>query len=100
MATTSLVLRIFFLAMVAVPLANSRCLADEKDRLIGTWKLVWAVSEELATGEKTNLYNGTPTGYITYGADGRMMTVIVDSGRKKPAADIATSAEAEALFRS
>ena len=100
MATTSLVLRIFILAMVALQFANSRCLADEKDRLVGTWKLVLAVSEELATGEKANLYNGTPTGYITYGADGRMMTVIVDSGRKKPEADVATSSEAEALFRS
>src|SRR5215813_11683001 len=100
MTKTSSVLRILFLATAAVSFANSGCIADEKDRLIGTWKLVAAVSEELATGEKTNLYNGTPTGFITYGADGRMMTVIVDSGRKKPAADIATSAEAEALFRS
>ena len=31
-------------------------LADDADKLIGTWKLVSAVSEELATGQKTNLY--------------------------------------------
>jgi len=30
-------------------------LADDADKLIGTWKLVSAVSEELATGQKTNL---------------------------------------------
>jgi len=59
-------------------------LADDADKLIGTWKLVSAVSEELATGQKTNLYEGAPIGFITYGADGRVMTVIADSPRKKP----------------
>jgi hypothetical protein len=34
----------------------SPSLADDKDQLIGTWKLVSAVSEELATGQKTNIY--------------------------------------------
>ena len=37
-------------------------LADDTDRFIGTWKLVSAVSEELATGQKTNFYEGTPIG--------------------------------------
>ena len=75
-------------------------LADDADKLIGTWKLVSAVSEELATGQKTNLYEGAPIGFITYGADGRVMTVIADSPRKKPSGAVATAVEAEALFRS
>jgi Lipocalin-like domain len=75
-------------------------LADDTDKLIGTWKLVSAVSEELATGQKTNLYEGAPIGFITYGADGRVMTVIADSPRKKPSGAVATAVEAEALFRS
>ena len=75
-------------------------LADDTGKLIGTWKLVSAVSEELATGQKTNIYKGTPIGFITYGADGRVMTIIVDSPRKKPSGTIATAVEAEALFRS
>jgi len=74
--------------------------ADELNKLVGTWKLVSAISEELATGRKTNIYKGTPNGFISYGADGRMMTIIVDSARKKPAETIATAAEAEVLFRS
>jgi hypothetical protein len=74
--------------------------ADEKDKLVGTWKLISAVSEDLSTSQKTNIYKGTPVGFITYGADGRVMTIIVDSPRKKPAANVATAAEAEALFRS
>jgi hypothetical protein len=75
-------------------------LADDTGKLIGTWKLVSAVSEELATGQKTNIYKGTPIGSITYGADGRVMTIIVDSPRKKPSGAVATAVEAEALFRS
>jgi hypothetical protein len=75
-------------------------LADDTGKLIGTWKLVSAVSEELATGQKTNIYKGTPIGFITYGADGRVMTIIVDSPRKKPSGAVATAVEAEALFRS
>jgi hypothetical protein len=50
-------------------------LADDTGKLIGTWKLVSAVSEELATGQTTNIYKGTPIGFITYGADGRVMTL-------------------------
>jgi hypothetical protein len=80
--------------------ASSSTVADEKDKLVGTWKLISAVSEDLSTSQKTNIYKGTPVGFITYGADGRVMTIIVDSPRKKPAANVATAAEAEALFRS
>jgi|SRR6478672_694990 hypothetical protein len=80
--------------------ASSAAVADEKDKLVGTWKLISAVSEDLSTGQKTNIYKGTPVGFITYGTDGRVMTIVVDSVRKKPAASVATAAEAEALFRS
>jgi hypothetical protein len=74
--------------------------ADEKDKLVGTWKLVSAVSEDLSTGERTNIYKGTPVGFIAYSSDGRVMTIIVDSDRRKPAGVTATTPEAEALFRS
>ena len=80
--------------------AASRSLADDKDNLVGTWKLISAVSEDLATGQKTNIYKGTPVGFIAYGADGRVMTIVVDSDRKKPAEMVASTSEAEALFRS
>ena len=88
------------LVMVAAASGQRAAVADEKDKLVGTWKLVSAVSEDLATGQSTNIYKGTPVGFITYGADGRVMTIVVDSTRKKPAANVATAAEAEALFRS
>jgi lipocalin-like protein len=88
------------IGMAAVTLAaRSGALADDRERLIGTWKLVEGVNEDLATGEKTNVYNGVAMGFITYGADGRIMAIVVDSGRKKPAGSVATGPEAEALFR-
>ena len=80
--------------------AASPSLADDRDRLVGTWKLVSAVSEDLTSGQKTDIYKGTPVGFIAYGADGRVMTIIVDSPRQKPAGATATAPEAEALFRS
>jgi len=86
-------------AMVAVTLAANGVLADERERLVGTWKLVEAVSEDLATGEKTNIYKGGAVGFITYGADERVMVIVVDSGRNKPTGNVATGPEAEALFR-
>src|SRR5580704_17712687 len=41
-----------------------------------------------------------PSAYINYGADGRMMVVIVGSGRKKPVGSVASPGEAETLIRS
>ncbi|HEY7243877.1 MAG TPA: lipocalin-like domain-containing protein [Xanthobacteraceae bacterium] len=79
---------------------GSHAPTDDKGELLGTWKLVSAVSEDLETGQKAKVYKGTPVGYITYGADGRMMTIAVDTPRQKPAGPIATAGEAEALFRS
>jgi hypothetical protein len=57
------------------------------------------MNEDLATGEKTNVYKGMAVGFITYGADGRIMAIVVDSGRKKPAGSVVMGPEAEALFR-
>jgi hypothetical protein len=91
---------IFISSFAAAALAAGNVRADDRESLIGTWKLVEAVSEDLATGQKTNLYEGGAVGFITYGLDGRMMAVIVDSVRKKPAGNVATGPEAEALFRS
>jgi hypothetical protein len=68
------------------------------NKLVGTWKLVAAASEDVATGQKTAM--DKRTGYLNYSPDGRVFAVLVDSDRKKPVGDIATATEAEALFRS
>jgi len=71
-----------------------------RERLIGTWRLVAAVNEDAATGEKTDLFGSNPIGYLMYGADGRMSVIQVRRDRPKPVGPVATAAEAEALFKS
>jgi len=71
-----------------------------RQHLIGTWKLITAVREEIASGAKTAFLGPNPVGYINYGANGRMLVLTVGSGRRKPPGPKATSAEVEALFRS
>lgn len=71
-----------------------------RQKLLGTWKLVSVVSEEIPSGAKTELMGSNPSGVINYGSDGRMMVLIVRGDRKKPAGGIATPGEADALFRS
>ena len=73
---------------------------DPRQRLLGTWKLIAAIREEIPSGAKTDFLGSHPTGYINYAPDGRMMVLNVGNGRSKPAGANATSAEAEALFRS
>ena len=73
---------------------------ETRQYLLGTWKLVAAVREEVASGTKTEFLGSKPVGYINYGADGRMLVLTVASGRHKPVRSKATSAEVEALFRS
>ncbi len=71
-----------------------------RQHLLGTWKLIAAVREEIPSGAKTDFLGADAIGYINYAPDGRMMVLNVASGRRKPAGATATPAEAEALFRS
>jgi hypothetical protein len=68
--------------------------------LLGTWKLVSAVREEVPSGVRTDLFGPNPVGYLNYGADGRMITVIVRGDRKRPAGHPIGADEAVHLFRS
>lgn len=68
--------------------------------ILGTWKLVSYVGEELPSGAKSDVMGAHPSGYINYGPDGRMIVIIVGSDRKKPAGAVAMPEEAEALIRS
>ena len=70
------------------------------DWLLGTWRLVSVLREDLRTGVKADFFGPDPIGYITYSADRRMMVVIVRSDRQKPAGARATPAEADALWKS
>jgi hypothetical protein len=68
--------------------------------ILGTWKLLSYVREELPSGAKSDVMGAHPSGYINYGREGRMIVIIVGSDRKKPAGAVATPDEAEALITS
>ena len=68
--------------------------------ILGTWKLVSYIREELPSGTKSDVMGAHPSGYINYGRDGRMIVIIVGSGRNKPVGTVATPDEAEALIKS
>jgi len=73
---------------------------DLKRRLLGTWKLVSAMREEIPSGRKTDFFGPNPVGYLTYSPEGRMFALIVRGDRKRPAGAVAAPAEIEALFKS
>jgi hypothetical protein len=84
---------------VAVLLAQSSA-ADELD-VIGTYRLVSSERMIVATGETEDSFGSNPSGFITYGRDGRMMVIIVRSDRSKPEALDGMSDQKRAdLFRS
>jgi hypothetical protein len=66
-----------------------------RQAILGTWKLVSYIREDLPSGAKSDVM-----GDLNYGPDGRMMVMIVGNDRKKPAGAIATPDEAKALITS
>ena len=55
------------------------------EQLYGTWKLVSFTRNVVATGESANIFGTAPTGFISYGRDGRFSAIIVGDSRPKPA---------------
>jgi hypothetical protein len=92
------VLAIF--AFISGASAQMDAASSDPQKLLGTWKLVSYVGEEIPSRERADVMGPGPSGYINYGPDGRMIVVIVGSDRKKPLGPIATPEEAQHLIRS
>ena len=94
--------RLVVLAFLAPALAPAQTGTDvpAAQRILGTWKLVSYVGEDVASGNKTDVMGPHPSGYIEYGRDGRMIVIIVGTDRRKPAGAVATPEEAQALLTS
>ncbi|MFM0209616.1 lipocalin-like domain-containing protein [Paraburkholderia sediminicola] len=65
---------------------------------LGTWKLQSFTDEDVATGQKTDLFGAHPSGYLSYGPDGRMYAILVKEGRKAPDTLVPTDAERVDLY--
>jgi hypothetical protein len=67
--------------------AQAPASADDKDKLVGTWKLASWVMEDDVTKEQMPLYGEHPHGYGTFTASGRAFFVLTGEGRKVPQTD-------------
>ena len=89
-----------FLTFSTAASAQDETASSDPQRLLGTWKLVSYVGQEVPSGVGSNVMGPRPSGFINYGPDGRMIVLIVGSDRKKPVGTIATQVEAQHLIRS
>lgn len=88
------------LVVLAFPWRLSAQSGSVQQEILGTWRLVSYVREEIPSGVRSDVMGAHPSGYITYGRDGRMMVIIAAADRKKPAGPVATPEEAAGLIRS
>ncbi len=94
-------LLVFVAAMLVLPApVPAQSVSSMQQWFVGTWKLVSYVREDMPSGTKSDVMGAHPSGYINYGADGRMIVIIAGSDRKKPAGPVATPEEAKALLTS
>src|SRR5262245_52353223 len=70
--------------------------ASAKDELIGAWKLVSFVVEDVTTKERKLLYGEHPKGYFMFLPSGRAAALITSDNRKVPT----TAEESQAAFQS
>lgn len=94
------VLLVVLLAVSLLGQAQTIGASSDQQRFVGTWRLVSYTGEQVLSGARSDVMGPKPSGYINYGADGRMMVIIVASDRKKPAGAVATPEEAQALLKS
>ena len=56
--------------------------ADDRQQVIGVWKLVSYVVEIQATGQIEPVMGQHPTGYVNFSPEGRVMFILTGEGRK------------------
>ena|ERR1700722_14119950 len=59
-----------------------RKIAMNNDELVGTWKLVSALSKRASDGGSEAPYGANPVGFLTYSRDGRVMAILGHGDRK------------------
>jgi hypothetical protein len=83
MKKTIFVLMSILVVFSSASVARAQSLTLQKEMLVGTWRLI-AASNVTGKGViKDEAYGRDPTGLLTYTADGRMMALITDGGRKR-----------------
>lgn len=80
-------MRIVVLALAVLVAVVATARADDKDKVVGNWKLVSVVYEDPQTKERTPVLGEHPTGYQIATASGRWLALVTAEGRKVPQTD-------------
>jgi hypothetical protein len=72
--------------------------AQERERLLGVWKLEAFEIEFQDTGERTPPFGAHPNGYIIFTAEGRMMALLTAAGRQVPQTDAECAAALRSMY--
>jgi Lipocalin-like domain len=75
------------LAFAALLLMSGPAQAADKDRILGTWKLVSVVYEDAQTKELTPVLGEHPRGYQIATPEGRWLALVTADGRPVPKTD-------------
>ena len=71
----------------ALLLLSAPAHADDKDKIVGTWKLISVVYEDAQTKEKTPVLGEHPRGYQIATPEGRWIALVTADGRTVPKTD-------------
>jgi hypothetical protein len=75
------------LAFAALLLMSGPAQAADRDRIVGTWKLVSVVYEDAQTKELTPVLGEHPRGYQIATPEGRWLALVTADGRPVPKTD-------------
>ena len=68
-------------------LLSSSAFAGDKEKIVGTWKLISVVYEDQATKERTPVYGEHPRGYQIATPEGRWLALVTAENRPVPKTD-------------
>jgi lipocalin-like protein len=57
-------------------------IADDREKMIGFWKLISYLVEVQATGQIEPVMGQHPSGYVNFSSEGRVMFILTGEGRK------------------
>jgi len=77
----------WLVVLVLFLIAVQPSFADDRAKIVGTWKVVSQEWEIQATGERQLPMGKNPTGYVIFTPEGRLMFLITGEGRKPPKTD-------------
>ena len=75
------------IVFAALLLISSQAQAADKDRIVGTWKLVSVMYEDAQTKERTPVLGERPRGYQIATPEGRWLALVTADGRPVPKTD-------------